>query len=57
MWGMLAWSGDEMGTRIGPRQTGNKRRLSSLLVNTAGPGPNTASEKFYDREYGADGEA
>ncbi|XP_044046217.1 serum response factor-like isoform X3 [Siniperca chuatsi] len=52
---MLAGSGAGMGTRTGVGRAGNGTGLSSLPVNTAGPGPDTASEtdggQFHDREY------
>ncbi|XP_076585509.1 serum response factor-like isoform X2 [Chaetodon auriga] len=52
---MLAGSGAGMGTRTGTGRAGNGTGISSLTVNTAGPGPNTASETDggqFDREYG-----
>ncbi|XP_040891863.1 serum response factor-like isoform X4 [Toxotes jaculatrix] len=52
---MLAGSGTGMGTRTGSGRAGNGTGLNSLAVNTAGPGPNTASGtdggQFEDREY------
>lgn len=48
-------SGARMGTKTGAGQTGNRTDLSSLLVNTARLGPNTAFEmnrgQFDNREH------
>lgn len=48
-------SGARMGTKTGARQTGNRTGLSSLLVNPARLGPNTAPEtnggQFDNREH------
>lgn len=52
---MLAGSGAGMATRTGGGHAGNGTGLSSPPVNTAGPGPKTASEtdggQFDGREY------
>ncbi|XP_029283312.1 serum response factor-like isoform X2 [Cottoperca gobio] len=52
---MLAASSAAMGTRTGAGGAGNGTGLSSLPVNTAGPGPDTASGtdggRFSERDY------
>ncbi|XP_070774740.1 serum response factor-like [Enoplosus armatus] len=52
---MLVGSGAGMGTRTGVGRAGNGTGVSSLPVNTAGPGQNTTSEtdggQFDDKEY------
>ncbi|KAF3688233.1 Serum response factor [Channa argus] len=52
---MLAGNGAGMGTRTGGARAGNGTGLSSLSVNTSGPGPNAVSGtdggQFENREY------
>ncbi|KAF7649506.1 hypothetical protein LDENG_00140550 [Lucifuga dentata] len=57
---MLAGNGTGMDSRAGPGRAGNGTGLTSLLVNTTGPGTGMATGaetdggRFEDREYGSE---